>query len=105
MSAVMFRETRLGVRAPVHKDPTPSVRAQTTVRGASKFKGRARSILLFESALHNSRRSMVGAHCVKRILVEKLITDVKTYRCAKANTLVNKLRLAWTDDRWVDTKS
>lgn len=78
MSAVMFVETRLGVRAPVHREPTPSVSAQTTVKGANILKGKARSMLLFESALHNLRRSRVGAHCVKSILVEKLITDVKT---------------------------
>ena len=105
MPAVMLRATRLGVRAPVHKEPTPSVRAQTTVTGPNKLKGKARSMLLVESALHNSRRSRVGAHCVKRILVEKLITDVNTKRCAKPKTLVKKLRLAWTDDRWMDTKS
>lgn len=78
MFAVMLRETRFGVRAPVQREPTPSVRAQTTVKGAKKVKGKARSMLLFERARHNFRRSRVGAHWVKRILVEKLITEVNT---------------------------
>ena len=78
MSAVMLVETRLGVRAPVHREPTPSVRPQTILNGANRLKGKARSMLLLDSALHNSKRSRVGAHCVKSILVEKLITDVST---------------------------
>lgn len=78
MSAVMLRETRLSVRSPVQREPTPTVRAQTTVKGAKNVVGKAKSMLLFGRAFHNFRGSRVRAHCAKRNLVEKLITEVNT---------------------------